>query len=76
MRRAGVLAEPAYTKITKRHLREQPTIHPLSGNEIKALRQRARMSQAVFAHHLNVTPAMYRNWNLARSGRLGSLLRS
>jgi putative transcriptional regulator len=58
MRRAGVLVGPAYTKITKRHLREQdsPTIHPLSGNEIKALRQRARMSQAVFAHHLNVTP--------------------
>jgi putative transcriptional regulator len=58
MRRVGVLAEPAYAKITKRHLREQdsPTARPLAGNEIKALRQRARMSQAVFAHHLNVTP--------------------
>ena len=58
MRRIGVLSEPAYTKITKRHLGEQdsPTAQPLSGSEIKALRERARMSQAVFAHHLNVTP--------------------
>ena len=58
MRRVGVLDEPAYAKITKRHLGEQisPTAQPLSTNEIKALRQRARMSQAVFAHHLNVTP--------------------
>src|SRR5258706_3087896 len=58
MRRAGILAEPAYAKITKRHLGEQdsPTAHPMSGNEIRAIRERARMSQAVFAHHLNVTP--------------------
>ena len=37
MRRVGVLAEPAYAKITKRHLGEQdsPTAQPLSGNEIR-----------------------------------------
>jgi putative transcriptional regulator len=58
MRRVGVLAEPGYAKITKRHLgeRESITAQPLSGKEIRALRERARMSQAVFAHHLNVTP--------------------
>ena len=58
MRRVDVLAEPAYAKITKRHLGEQesPASQPLSGKEIRALRERARMSQAVFAHHLNVTP--------------------
>jgi putative transcriptional regulator len=28
----------------------------MSGKEIRALRERARMSQAVFAHHLNLTP--------------------
>jgi putative transcriptional regulator len=54
MRRVDVLSEPAYVKITKRHLgqQESPTARPLSGNEIKVLRERARMSQAVFAHHL------------------------
>ena len=43
MRRVGVLAEPAYAKITKRHLGKQasPTARPLDGNEIKALRERA-----------------------------------
>ena len=58
MRRGGVLSEPAYAKITKRHLDERdiPTAQPLSGSEIRAMRERARMSQAVFAHHLNVTP--------------------
>jgi len=57
MRRVGILDEPVYAKITKRHLGEQdsPAVRLLSGSEIKALRQRARMSQAVFAHHLNVT---------------------
>ena len=58
MRRVGILPEPAYAKITKRHLDKHAhaTPRPISGAEIRALRERARMSQAVFAHHLNVTP--------------------
>jgi putative transcriptional regulator len=58
MRRAGLLTEPAYAKITKRHLGSESSAkaRPMSGKEIRALRERARMSQAVFAHHLNVTP--------------------
>jgi len=57
MRRAGVLTKPAHAKITKRHLgAEQAASHrPLSAEEIRALRERAKMSQAVFAHYLNVT---------------------
>jgi putative transcriptional regulator len=57
MRRAGILAEPAYTKITKRHLGTEPSqaTRAISAKEIRELRERARMSQAVFAHHLNVT---------------------
>jgi putative transcriptional regulator len=57
MQRVGVLVEPAYAKITKRHLGDEKsaTAEPLSGKEIRALRERAKMSQAVFAHHLNVT---------------------
>jgi putative transcriptional regulator len=45
------------TKITMRHIdREQSAcVEPLSPEEIRAVRDRARMSQAVFARHLNVT---------------------
>ena len=55
MRRAAVLGEAA--KITLRHIGKQHTasLEPLSPDEIRALRDRARMSQAVFARHLNVT---------------------
>lgn len=56
MRDGGILSEAAYKKITMRHLGElgAPT-EPLTGEEIRELRIRARMSQAVFAHLLNVT---------------------
>ncbi len=58
MRRVGILSESTYAKITKRHLIKgsPPTVRPISGAEIRAMRETARMSQAVFAHHLNVTP--------------------
>lgn len=57
MREAAILDERAYTKITMRHLgtKETTEIEPLSGRDIRAIRERAHMSQAVFAHHLNVT---------------------
>ena len=58
MRRSGVLSAPGHAKITKRHLGTVEVLskHPLSGDEIRALRKRSKMSQAVFAHYLNVTP--------------------
>ena len=56
MREAGILGEAAYQKITMRHLGPQrPTMEPLTGEEIRMLRERARMSQSVFAHYLNLT---------------------
>ncbi|OPY62446.1 MAG: helix-turn-helix protein [Syntrophorhabdaceae bacterium PtaU1.Bin034] len=57
MREAGILDEEAYTKITMRHLgaKETAEIEPLTGKDIRTIRERAHMSQAVFAHHLNVT---------------------
>jgi putative transcriptional regulator len=57
MRDGGVLSEPAYEKITLRHLGKGQVskIEPLSGQVIKALREQAHMSQAVFAKHLNLT---------------------
>ena len=57
MRGIGILAKPDYAKITKRHLDSDQSAgaHPLSASDIRAMRERSKMSQAVFAHHLNVT---------------------
>ena len=57
MRRTGVLDEAAHAKITLRHLGEIPVAAaaPLTGADIRALRERARLSQAVFARCLNLT---------------------
>lgn len=57
MRSIGLLDEAGYDKITIRHLgvKDRPDLEPLSGEEIRAVRERAKMSQAVFAHYLNLT---------------------
>ena len=57
MHRAGIMKEPTYHKITARHLEHQaiPNAKPISGEEIRILRERANMSQAVFARYLNLT---------------------
>jgi putative transcriptional regulator len=58
MRRAGVMDAAAHEKITLRHLGEQPdaAAEPISGEEIRVLREHAHLSQGVFARHLNLTP--------------------
>ncbi|HVB17268.1 MAG TPA: helix-turn-helix domain-containing protein [Stellaceae bacterium] len=57
MRRAGVIDAAAHDKITMRHLGAKAEVlaEPISGDEIRALRDRAHLSQAVFARYLNVT---------------------
>jgi putative transcriptional regulator len=56
MRHAGVLDETAHAKITRRHLgKPAGTTRPISGDEIRKVREQARLSQAVFAQCLNVT---------------------
>jgi len=57
MRKTGLLDAAAHEKITMRHLgpKETPKTAPLTGKQIRALRERAKMSQAVFARHLNLT---------------------
>jgi putative transcriptional regulator len=57
MRRIGVLDAAGHEKITIRHFANRPNnaTKAISGAEIRSLRQRAHMSQAVFARHLNLT---------------------
>lgn len=57
MHEAGILADEAYGKITLRHIgaEERGGGEPLTGEEIRAMREQAHMSQAVFAHYLNVS---------------------
>jgi len=57
MRNAGILDEAAYNKVTMRHLgvKDRAEVEPLTGEDIRAIREQAHMSQAVFAHYLNLT---------------------
>ena len=57
MRSAGILDEAAYEKITIRHLgvKDKAELETFTGEDIRAMREQAHMSQAVFAHYLNLT---------------------
>jgi putative transcriptional regulator len=57
MRRAGIMGAATHGKITARHLGDQAaaTAEPMTGKEIRSLRERAHISQAVFARYLNLT---------------------
>jgi putative transcriptional regulator len=55
MLRTGIVTKAEHGKITGRLLGTRPAPRVLSGDEIRAMRERAKMSQAVFALHLNVT---------------------
>lgn len=57
MHRLGIIDPAAHAKITLRHLGDRPvnTAKPISGEEIRAMREQAHLSQAVFARYLNMT---------------------
>ena len=56
MHRVGVMHDDAHTKITLRHIGHSiGAAAPISGKEIREVREQARLSQAVFARCLNVT---------------------
>lgn len=57
MHRVGVMDDTTHEKITLRHLGKTAggTADPISGDEIRSLRERAHLSQAVFARYLNLT---------------------
>jgi putative transcriptional regulator len=56
MHGSGTLDDAAYDKITMRHVGKKTGTKGIAAEEIKSLRERARLSQAVFAQYLNVTP--------------------
>jgi putative transcriptional regulator len=57
MRKSGLLDDQTLEKITLRHLGKThlPIAQPMTGRQIRSVRVRAKMSQAVFARHLNLT---------------------
>ena len=57
MRKAGLLDRASHEKITMRHLGTTgaPKVPPITGAQIRAMRERAKLSQAVFARYLNLT---------------------
>jgi putative transcriptional regulator len=57
MHRIGVMSDETYKQITVRHLGPEAAAvsEPISGEEIRALRERERLSQAAFARYLNLT---------------------
>jgi putative transcriptional regulator len=57
MRRAGIMDDMTHAKVTLRHLGDRADVvtEPISGEDIRRLREEAHMSQAVFARYLNLT---------------------
>ena len=56
MRASGLLTKAAHDKITMRHVGIAPAASiTLTGEEIKALREKCHVSQAVFATYLNLS---------------------
>ena len=57
MRKAGILDRASHDKITMRHLgrMDLPKVASVTAAQIRTMRARANMSQAVFARHLNLT---------------------
>ncbi len=56
-KRLGIMDESTFRKITVRHLGPEapPTAEPISGDEIRSVREQAQLSQAVLARYLGLT---------------------
>lgn len=64
LHRSGIVTKTTLEKMTAREvdLEKLPKIEPPSGAEIVAMRERANMSQAVFARFLNVGTSTLSQW--------------
>ena len=56
-RQVGVISDAACRKITLRHLGTEPlsVARPITGREIRNMREKANLSQAAFARYMNLT---------------------
>lgn len=50
-------------------------VRPMQPNEIRALRERERVSQAVFARHLNVSTGLISQWERGEKRPAGASLK-
>jgi len=50
-------------------------VSPLSAAQIKAIRERERVSQSVFANYLNVTPSLVSKWERGEKRPSGPALK-
>lgn len=67
----------AIDKETMRHFDESclTPVSPLTANQIKALREREQVSQAVFANYLNVTTSLVSQWERGEKKPSGPALK-
>ena len=75
--RVGILPASSVEKITARmvDLSRLEKLQPPSGSEIVAMREKARMSQAVFARILNVGTSTLSQWEREEKRPRGSAAR-
>jgi len=69
---AGVMAKQTMREFDSLCLTEAK---PLSAGEIRAIRTRERMSQAVFARYLNVTTGLVSQWERGQKHPSGASLK-
>ncbi|WP_116964242.1 helix-turn-helix domain-containing protein [Fastidiosibacter lacustris] len=64
-------------KTTLRELTEveTPTVYEYTGDDIKAIRERQNVSQAVFAKFLNISPAMVKSLEQGTRQAKGAILK-
>lgn len=58
LRDVGLIDEESYNKLTMRLLKKEKKVKevaPIKSEEIRAIREREHLSQAVFAHRLNLS---------------------
>ena len=69
---AGLIDKKTLKKFDKMCLTPVPGLSP---EEIKAIRAKARVSQSVFAHYLNVSPGIVSQWERGEKHPAGASLK-
>ncbi|MFY9259781.1 MAG: DNA-binding transcriptional regulator [Gallionella sp.] len=72
LHRAGVIPDVTLREFDKLCL--QP-VHPLQPAQIKALREKAKISQAVFAAYLNISVSTVQKWEIGEKNPSGIALK-